>query len=583
MMKPLRLHNTIQVTIGAVLILAILCLSPASAVEKAQLGVEQKNIIKALPADMVGEQAADLLSRIGADIKTALRYDRALQNASAEDTAVLRLQIYKLRVRIVENVHLLADELLKLEKEAPQPALREQVEQAFTRITPLLWQHIERMRQEIDGVRAGRTEASPEERIKIEHVLAELYARLDVFFQVGHAHLSKMKQMGMETQAVADAYAGHLEARADELMGRVELALLRIGELTKQSKAMPDDAAIAALLTGVKKSLDANVHSLEILAGLMEDYEMDTRELRSLLVAATRDIGTGLLDTGVAVSLFNKGLKNTNTWLVDKGPGYLIKVIILIVIFMAFRLAARVVRGGLKKALSSSNMNLSELARRMLISTASNLIMIFGILVILSQLGISLGPLLAGLGVAGFIIGFALQDTLGNFAAGVMILLYRPYDVGDFVDVGGVAGKVHKMSLVSTSLLTVDNQLYIIPNSKIWGDVIKNVTAQKIRRVDMVFGISYTDDIPKAESVLNDILTSHDKVLDNPEHMIKLHALNDSSVDFVVRPWVKVDDYWDVYWDVTRTVKMRFDEEKISIPFPQRDVHLYHENSPEKA
>ena len=122
-----------------------------------------------------------------------------------------------------------------------------------------------------------------------------------------------------------------------------------------------------------------------------------------------------------------------------------------------------------------------------------------------------------------------------------------------------------------------------MPNSKIWGDVIKNVTAQTLRRVDMVFGISYTDDIEKAEAVLADILKSHNKVLDHPEPVIRLHTLGESSVDFIVRPWVNVDDYWDVYWDVTRSVKMRFDEEQISIPFPQRDVHLYHQNSPEGA
>jgi small conductance mechanosensitive channel len=214
----------------------------------------------------------------------------------------------------------------------------------------------------------------------------------------------------------------------------------------------------------------------------------------------------------------------------------------------------------------------------MLISWTSKLVMLFGILLALSQLGISLGPLLAGLGVAGFIVGFALQDTLGNFAAGVMILMYRPYDVGDWVDLGGFFGSVHKMNLVSTTLLTLDNQTYVVPNSKIWGDVIKNVTAQKTRRVDMVFGISYSDDIPKAETILMDILKSHQKILDTPEPQVHLHTLGESSVDFVVRPWVNVDDYWDVYWDVTRTVKLRFDEEGVSIPFPQRDVHVYYEN-----
>jgi small conductance mechanosensitive channel len=203
--------------------------------------------------------------------------------------------------------------------------------------------------------------------------------------------------------------------------------------------------------------------------------------------------------------------------------------------------------------------------------------MIFGLLIALSQLGIRLGPLLAGLGVAGFIVGFALQDTLSNFASGIMILLYRPYDVDDLIDVGGVYGKVNKMSLVSTTIATFDNQMIVVPNNKIWGDVIKNVTAQDKRRVDMVFGISYSDDINKAEAVFYDILKSHEKVLDDPEPMVRLHTLGESSVDFIVRPWVKIDDYWDVYWDVTKTVKMRFDQEGISIPFPQRDVHVHND------
>ncbi|MEZ0152836.1 MAG: mechanosensitive ion channel family protein [Candidatus Reddybacter sp.] len=204
--------------------------------------------------------------------------------------------------------------------------------------------------------------------------------------------------------------------------------------------------------------------------------------------------------------------------------------------------------------------------------------MIIGLLMALSQLGISLAPMLAGLGVAGFVIGFALQDTLGNFAAGAMILIYRPYDVDDFVEVAGASGLVKKMNLVSTTITTFDNQTLVVPNSKIWGDVIKNVTAQKVRRVDLEFGIGYGDDIEKAERVLEDVVSSHEMVLKKPETMIKLHTLGDSSVNFIVRPWVKTDDYWDVYWDLTREVKMRFDREGISIPFPQRDIHFYNEH-----
>ena len=207
-----------------------------------------------------------------------------------------------------------------------------------------------------------------------------------------------------------------------------------------------------------------------------------------------------------------------------------IVIILIVVVFvfaplaiiLFFSFATRFVRRWLDKVIEASKLNLSQLARRMIVNSSANLVMFFGLMLALSQFGISLGPLLAGLGVAGFIIGFALQDTLGNFASGMMILLYRPYDVGDLVEVGSMEGKVDKMSLVSTSLLTLDNQLIVIPNNKIWGDVIKNVTAQTVRRVDMVFGISYTDDIEKAEALLADILKSHDKVLDYPESMIRL-------------------------------------------------------------
>jgi len=242
-----------------------------------------------------------------------------------------------------------------------------------------------------------------------------------------------------------------------------------------------------------------------------------------------------------------------------------------------FRKLADFFQKVIERALEKSHLQLSELLRRMVVSIVRNLIIILGVLIALSQIGISLGPLLAGLGVAGFVIGFALQDSLSNFAAGMMILIYRPFDVGDLIEAGGVTGKVSKMSLVNTTILTVDNQTIVVPNNKIWGDVVRNVTAQTMRRVDMMFGISYTDDIPKTERVLQAILDSHEKVLAEPEPIVRLHELADSSVNFVVRPWVKKEDYWDVYWDITRSVKMRFDEEGISIPFPQRDVHLYNE------
>jgi small conductance mechanosensitive channel len=227
------------------------------------------------------------------------------------------------------------------------------------------------------------------------------------------------------------------------------------------------------------------------------------------------------------------------------------------------------------RGIASSKLSFSKLLEDFFVTVASKAVLFLGILIALSQLGIQLGPLLAGLGVAGFIIGFALQDTLSNFASGMMILIYRPFDVGDLIEAGGVMGKVSEMSLVSTSVLTVDNQKLVVPNNKIWGDVIRNVTAQNSRRIDMTFGIGYSDDIAHAERVLNEIVQSEERVLDDPEPVIRLHNLGESSVDFIVRPWVRTTDYWEVYWDITRKVKERFDAEGISIPFPQRDVHIF--------
>jgi small conductance mechanosensitive channel len=232
------------------------------------------------------------------------------------------------------------------------------------------------------------------------------------------------------------------------------------------------------------------------------------------------------------------------------------------------------VRRGLERA----KLEVSSLARDFIVKSTGRLIMMVGLIIAVAQLGIEVGPLLAGLGIAGFVIGFALQDTLSNFASGLMILVYRPFDVGDAIEAGGVIGAVSQMNLVSTMIMTFDNQLLVVPNNKIWGDVIRNITHQKMRRVDMTFGIGYGDDIAKAERVLAEIVTNHEKVLKDPAPMIRLHELGDSSVNFVVRPWSNTSDYWDVYWDVTREVKHRFDAEGISIPFPQRDVHIHHDS-----
>ncbi len=219
---------------------------------------------------------------------------------------------------------------------------------------------------------------------------------------------------------------------------------------------------------------------------------------------------------------------------------------------------------------------LSSLMRDFLAKLVRRVVLVIGFVVALTALEINTAPLLAAIGAAGFVVAFALQDSLSNFASGIMILLYRPFDVGDVVETGGVSGKVTALNLVSVTINSFDNKTVLVPNNNVWNDVITNATGVRQRRVDLVFGIGYDDDIDKAQAVLERIVQNHELVLKNPEPVIKLHELADSSVNFICRPWVNTDDYWTVYWDVTRSVKEEFDKEGISIPYPQRDVHMHH-------
>jgi small conductance mechanosensitive channel len=342
---------------------------------------------------------------------------------------------------------------------------------------------------------------------------------------------------------------------------------------------VPNDKEAQAMLSVKTNRVRDLAGTFDAVLVMMKDLEMDTSEYQAQVLSATGQITTDLFNFSVISDLLMEWWQSLWEVLQEDGPDLIFKLLLFIIIIYVFRKLAYIVQKIIEKALAKSHLQISELLRRMVVSIVRNTIIVLGILIGLSQIGVSLGPLLAGLGVVGFIIGFALQDLLSNFAAGMMILIYRPFDVGDLIEAAGVSGKVNYMSLVNTTVLTLDNQTIIIPNNKIWGDVIRNITAQTMRRVDMTFGISYSDDIPKAEQVLQEILDSHEKVLADPEPIVRLHELGDSSVNFAVWPWVAVEDYFEVYWDITRAVKIRFDEEGISIPFPQRDVHIYNQDS----
>lgn len=215
-----------------------------------------------------------------------------------------------------------------------------------------------------------------------------------------------------------------------------------------------------------------------------------------------------------------------------------------------------------------------ELLIRFVASVTNITLLVIVIIAALSSLGINATSLVALLGAAGVAVGLALQDSLKNFASGVLLIFYRPFGVGDYVEAGDAEGIVEKIDLFSTILRTPDNKEVIVPNGAIYNDTITNYSARPIRRVDMVFGIGYDDDIHRARELIQQLLEADDRVLEEPEPVIAVSELADSSVNFDVLPWVKTEDYLAVKFDLTEKVKLAFDEHGISIPYPQMDIHL---------
>ncbi len=313
--------------------------------------------------------------------------------------------------------------------------------------------------------------------------------------------------------------------------------------------------------TEISEKFEVVLSSLEIKGGDPDEYQKYNDAVSGVALEVTDAAGVWQMFTN---------------WLVAEQGGKrwvwnLVRFIIILLVsyFGASMLANFVHRG------ASRVKGVSQLLVNFLSSFTKQLSMVVGFIIGLAALEIDITPLIAAVGAAGFVIAFALQGTLSNFASGLLILAYRPFDVGDVIEAAGVSGKVDSVSLFSTHIRTFDNKLMIVPNNDIWGGTITNATASPTRRVDLVFGIGYGDDIDLAKQILEKAVQKHALVLKDPAPTIRVNELADSSVNLICRPWTLTENYWSVYWDLMQTVKQEFDGAGVSIPFPQRDVHIY--------
>ena len=276
---------------------------------------------------------------------------------------------------------------------------------------------------------------------------------------------------------------------------------------------------------------------------------------------------------GAEVSNGREMLNLALKWLAENGINFLVNVLVALLLLVVGSYAIRLLTGATRKALQRTR-RVNSLLEVFLCSVVNKTAWVLLLMIVLQRLGVNIAPLIAGLGVTGFILGFAFQESLGNLASGMMIAINQPFKVGDYVAVGGIEGSVRELNMMAATLATGDNKKVVVPNKVIWGAPITNYTAMDKRRVDMAVAVAYGMDIRKARRVALDVMRSHPLVLADPAPIAEVLSMGDSAVNLVMRPWTKPADYWTVLFAVNQAVKEAFDKNGIEIPFPQLEVRM---------
>ena len=533
-----------------------------------------------LQAQSVGDSETGeiqaLVRTLDADITEFQFLISKIESAEKTDREVLFFRLDARVFRILADFDTLANQVAELPEESPQrEAVRQQLADFGTNRDSSLFDRIDDIKQHIIDNTSQLAELGGVTHIAMQAYIQTMESIRVKYYEALANHVESREDLGLPTKNLREQMGQKVYLYAETLAGRIEFTAVARNKLQERLSLDPDNADISSAYNDLNADHNTNIQRLETIILVLDRLGLESSSFQAVMLQQASNISISFFSSSAIITVLQDGWSASKEAMGEKAPDFIFQLLIFIAVLFIFKTLSRMTKRVVRAASNRSKLDMSALLKDILVSTSGGIVMALGVLMALSSIGISLAPMLAGLGVAGFIVGFALQDSLGNFASGAMILIYRPFDVNDLVEVTGASGLVKKMNLVSTTIVTLDNQTLVVPNSKIWGDVIKNVTAQKERRVDMEFGIAYEDDIELTERVLSEIVSAHDKILEYPKPKIKLHTLGDSSVNFIVRPWTKTKNYWDVYWDITREVKLRFDREGISIPFPQRDVHVH--------
>ena len=431
---------------------------------------------------------------------------------------------------------------------------------------------------------------------------SELEREADAWFDLLRAKARQIAVLRLGVRKASDAATGSDEESSQEAIDEVKQATQNVEQAAEQTEKEITQAAenaseetrdadstntdqteangsTADVASALKTNLLADINELQEQRTSLNDrlaVVLDSLEEKGGDVEGFRKYSSAVSRVEIETTDIEAVLSGIIGWLTSKEGGQrwawnLSKFVVVLV-------CAYVISGFLSSIVNwllERKVKMSQLAERLIANIIRYVLMLVGFAVALTTLEIDVTPILAAIGATGLVVGLALQESLSNVASGLMILINRPFDVGDVVTAGGVTGTVRQMNLVSTNFRTFDNQTIHVPNNEIWNNVITNVTANHTRRVDLEFGIGYDDSFDEAETIIKEVVDEHELVLREPAPVIVTYALADSSVNIACRPWAKTSDWWQVKTDITREVKRRFDATGISIPYPQRDVHVY--------
>jgi small conductance mechanosensitive channel len=419
-----------------------------------------------------------------------------------------------------------------------------------------------------------------EDRIRAEQAVTDQEERLDALLRATLEAEEEAEGLGIEL-AVQQREATHarIVARGEDMASR-----LRIATQYRQTSALlvgtnPEEPKAKAELELAQLLVQREAEGLTTAVFLLRQLGEPTAAHQQLLIESTGELTTGIFDREVLGGLLKAWREQVTDRIERKGPVWVIRALLFVLIVGVFALIGALVGRVVRASVTSPRFGFSQLLQRTLISSSARIFVLIGLLIALGQVGVDVGTLLAGVGIAGLVIGFALQDSLANFASGFMILFYRPFDVGDFIEAAGVQGVVRQMTFASTTVHTYDNQTLIVPNRRVWGDAIRNVTEKTTRRVDLSFPIAFDEDVERVDALMREILASQVSVLDDPPPVVEVHSVKESHLELAVRPWVKTEDYWTTRWNVNREVVTRLRREGIRLQAPRRDVRIQPEDT----